>query len=68
MKCRCPYIKKVENIEGVVEVINGKYNCYFSSEYKDRDGYWHRKLGYVVTNIYTLEDFMYFGRNKRVWK
>ena len=70
MKCRCSYIKKVENLEGVVEVTygNSKYNCYFSSKDKDRGGYWHRELGYVVTNIYTLEAFMNFGRNKEVWK
>ena len=70
MKCRCSYIKKVENIEGIIEAINSnsKYNCYFSSKYKDRDGYWHRGLGYIVTNIYTLENCMYFGRSKEVWK
>lgn len=70
MKCRCSYIKKVENVEGIVEVINGnsKYYCYFSSKYKDRDGYWHRKLGYIVTNICTLEAFMSFGHSKEVYK
>ena len=70
MKCKCPYIKRVENIEDVVEVVNSnsKYNCYFSSKYKDMDGYWHRELGYIVTNIYTLENCMYFGHSKEVWK
>ena len=57
-------------MEGVIEVINSnnKYNCYFSSKYKDRDSYWHRELGYVVTNIYILEACMCFGHNKEVWK
>ena len=70
MKCRCSYIKRVENVEGVIEVINSKrkYTCYFSSKYKDRDGYWHKELGYIVTNIYTLENCMYFGHSKEVWK
>lgn len=70
MKCRCSYIKKVENIDGVVEVINSssKYNCYFSSKRKDKDGYWHRELGYIITSIYTLEYFMYLGYTKEVWK
>lgn len=69
MKCRNPFIKKTE-VEGAWESCNtdSKYLCYFLPSRTDRDGIWHKHLGFIVTNPYTFEAIMNSAYKREVWK
>ena len=71
MKCRSAYIRKVKGLENVIEIVDGKiggYNCFFLPSRSNYDGIWHARLGYVITSIQLVEEIMYRGHNKEVWK